>query len=103
MQSKDSLSVCGNSVVATTRELIDSNAFQHQHRLNDRCFVRKRCLSFSCVLMFILQKTIRSLQLHLNDFAQQLGVEHWVSKGAWTQGRAKLRHTAFVELNQQAV
>jgi len=53
--------------------------------------------------MFILQKTIRSLQLHLNDFAQQLELKHWVSKGAWTQGRAKLRHTAFIELNQQAV
>src|SRR2546430_1838122 len=103
MQSKHSLVVCGNSVVATTREVIDSKSFQDQHRLNERCFVRKRRLSFSCVLIFIVQKTIRSLQLHLNDFAQQLGVEHWVSKGAWTQGRAKLRHTAFIELNERAV
>lgn len=103
MQNENSLSVCGNSVVATTRELIDCQSFQNQHRLNERCFVRKRRLTFSCVIIFIIQKTIRSLQLHLNDFAQQLGLEHWVSKGAWTQGRAKLRHTAFIELNQRAV
>src|SRR5437773_1645875 len=103
MQNKNSVGICGNSVVATTRELIDCESFHHHHRLNERCFVRKRRLTFSCVLIFILQKTIRSLQLHLNDFAQQLGVEHWVSKGAWTQGRAKLRHTAFIELNQRAV
>jgi len=103
MQSKHSLVVCGNSVVATTREVIDSKSFQDQHRLNERCFVRKRRLSYSCVLLFILQQTIRSLQLHLNDFAQQLGVEHWVSKGGWSQARAKLRHTAFIELNQRAV
>ena len=94
---------CGNSVVATTRQWIDSDSFQNQHRLNEQCFVRRRHLSFSHVLLFILQKTIRSLQLHLNDFAQQLGVEHWVSKGAWSQARAKLRHTAFIELNQRAV
>lgn len=103
MQNQHSLELCGNSVVATTRELIDSKSFQNQHRLHERCFVRKRQLTFSCVLLFILQKTIRSLQLHLSDFAQQLGVERWVTKGAWTQGRAKLRHTAFIELNQRAV
>ena len=103
MQPKPSLEVCGNSVVATTRQLIDCRSFHHQHRFNDRCFVRKRHLTFNHVMLFILQKTIRSLQLHLNDFAEQLGVERWVSKGAWTQGRAKLRHTAFIELNQRAV
>lgn len=103
MQNPTSVNPCGNSVVATAREVIDSPSFQHQHRLNKRCFSRRRRLSFSSVLMFIVQKTIRSLQLHLNDFAEQLGVEHWVSKGAWTQGRAKLRHTAFIELNQRAV
>ena len=103
MQEQHLPMVCGNSVVATTRQWIDSDSFQNQHRLNEQCFVRRRHLSFSHVLLFILQKTIRSLQLHLNDFAQQLGVEHWVSKGAWSQARAKLRHTAFIELNQRAV
>src|SRR5713101_4873028 len=93
----------GNSVVGTTRQVIDCPLFQKQHRLHERCFVRKRRLSFSGVLTFILQQTIRSLQLHLDDFAKQLGVERWVSKGGWTQGRAKLRHSAFVELNQRAI
>ena len=103
MQDHHLPSQCGYSVVATTRQLIDDNSFQKQHRLNERCFVRKRRLSFSHVLLLILQKTIRSLQLHLNDFARELGVEHLVSKGAWTQARAKFRHTAFIELNQRAV
>jgi|SRR5215813_2114858 len=103
MQSENSLSVCGNTVVATTRQWIDRAAFRNQHRLNDHSFTRKRCLTFQVVLIFILQKTIRSLQLHLQDFARELGVEHWVSKGAWTQARAKLRHSAFIELNQRAV
>jgi hypothetical protein len=89
--------------VGRARQLIDCDSFQTQHRLHERCFVRKRCLSFQIVVMFILQKTIRSLQLHLHDFGRQLGVDRWVSKGAWTQARAKLRHTAFIELNQRAV
>src|SRR5215469_1952345 len=103
MQSQECVSSSGESVVATTREVIDSEKFQQQHRLHERCFVRKRRLSFSCVLIFILQRSIRSLRLHLNDFAKQLGVERWVSKGAWTQARAKLRHSAFIELNERAV
>src|SRR5215469_16847682 len=103
MQSQECVSSSGESVVATTREVIDSEKFQQQHRLHERCFVRKRRLSFSCVLIFILQRSIRSLRLPLNDFAKQLGVERWVSKGAWTQARAKLRHSAFIELNERAV
>ena len=103
MQTQFCVNRCGDNVVATTREVIVCKSFQKRHRLNERCFLRKRRLTFSCVIMFILQKTIRSLKLHLNDFAQQLGLERWVSKGAWTQGRAKLRHTAFIELNQRAV
>jgi Transposase DDE domain. len=103
MQSETSRSVCGNSVVAMTRELIECNAFQNQHRLDERCFVRKRCLTFPIVAVFLLQQTIRALQLHLHDFARHLGVSKWVSKGAWTQARAKMRHTAFIELNQRAV
>ena len=55
------------------------------------------------MIIYLLQKTLRSLQLHLNDFAEQLGVERWVSKGGWPQGRAKLRHTTFIDLNERAV
>jgi len=103
MQNQTNLIQCGHSVVATTRELIESTEFKNQHRRNERSFVRKRCLTFSVVIIYLLQKTLRSLQLHLNDFAEQLGVERWVSKGGWTQGRAKLRHTAFIALNERAV
>lgn len=54
------------------------------------------------VVLFILQKTTRSIQRHLHDFLRCLdGAEARLqcTVGAWSQARAKLSHRAFVELN----
>jgi Transposase DDE domain len=60
------------------------------------------------VILFILQKGLRSLQGRLLDFFERLALEAGepaqpVTAGAWSQARAKLRHTAFIELNEEAV
>ncbi|MCP4112969.1 MAG: IS4 family transposase, partial [Desulfobacteraceae bacterium] len=51
-----------------------------------------------------MQKSLKSLQLVLNEFfgklAEPLVI---VTASAFTQARAKLSHTAFIELNQKAV
>jgi len=57
-------------------------------------------------MLFILQKTAKSIQRHLTEFLDALGGEApcgAVSPGAWTHARAKLKHTAFVELNAELV
>jgi hypothetical protein len=93
-------------VAGQTRQLLQQPEFQHRHRAHQRCFVRQRVLSFGCVMLMILQKTLRSVQLHLNDLLAQLGGEEWansVTGGGWTQARAKLRHGAFIELNERAI
>ena len=66
-------------------------------------------------MLLVLQKSLKSLQLHLHEFFERLtDVEaaDAPTPGAWTQARAKLqgpepaeglRHTAFIELNQAAV
>lgn len=47
---------------------------------------------------------MRSLQLSLNDFIPLLGAERLtVTKMAYSKARHKLKHTAFIELNQTAV
>jgi hypothetical protein len=97
---------CGERVVALIRELIQAPAFRHAHRRHRRCFTRVRTFTFSRVMLLVLQKTLRSIQLHLHDFLAQLGrdvAEGWATAGAWTQARAKLRYTAFMALNQQAL
>jgi len=57
-------------------------------------------------MLFLLRKTAKSIQRHLNEFLDLLTGEFAdgpVSAGAWTHARAKLKHTAFVELNWDIV
>lgn len=53
-------------------------------------------------MLLILQKTTRSLQRHLHSFFEKLlpRGKVSVSPSAYTQARAKLSHTAFLELNR---
>jgi len=57
-------------------------------------------------VLFILQKTVKSIQRHLHEFLDELaggGIFEPVTASAWTHARAKLKHTAFIELNAQTV
>lgn len=87
------------------RELCDP-AFIDRHRMRAEHFTRERQLTFPVVMLFILQKTAKSIQRHLHEFLNSLAGEALyepVSAGAWTHARAKLKHTAFVELNSEIV
>jgi len=98
--------VVETKVIEKARALIASAAYIVRHRLREEDFTRKRSLTFDRVMLLILQKTLRSVQLHLQEFFGALagrGILQAVTPSAWTQARAKLRHTAFVELNQVAV
>src|SRR5260370_36909835 len=57
-------------------------------------------------MLFLVQKTTKSIQRHLHCFFHQLWPQQsqrTVSGGAWTQARAKLSHTAFIELNREVL
>jgi hypothetical protein len=57
-------------------------------------------------MILLLQKTAKSIQRHLHEYLARLINEPagaTVTPGAWTQARAKFRHTAFIELNEQCV
>jgi len=83
------------------RHQLQDPLFLRQHRRHDKAFTRKRVLTFSVVVLFVLQKTVKSLQLHLHEFLSQgddfAGVA--VGAGALTRARAKLSHSAYVALN----
>jgi hypothetical protein len=69
-------------------------------------FTRQRQLTFPLVMIFVLQKTVKSIQGHLHEFLDELAAGQLfepVTAGAWTHARAKLKHTAFIELNQEVV
>jgi hypothetical protein len=89
-----------------SRELIVSAAFCARHRSAEKDFTRRRALTFPCVMLMLLQKSAKSIQRHLQTFLRQVSDEFAsasVTAGAWTQARAKLKHTAFIELNQSVI
>src|SRR4051812_24088986 len=105
MQSLHVGSQLGRIVVAATRQLFQNQSFIFSHRMNEKNFTRQRQLTFARLCVLIVQKTVRSLHAHLSDFfAQLLGpAPRPVGASAFTQARAKLKHTAFIELNEKAV
>src|SRR5947209_14391994 len=92
-------------VQALRRHLCDGD-FSARHRVRPEDFTRQRQLTFPVVMLFILQKTVKSIQRHLHEFLDELaggGMFEPVTASAWTHARAKLKHTAFMELNAQTV
>ena len=94
-----------NLIEALRRQLCDRD-FIGRHRVRPEDFTRQRQLTFPVVMLFTLQKTVKSIQRHLNEFLNQLvgdEIFELVTPGAWTHARAKLKHTAFIELNRGSV
>ena len=59
-------------------------------------------MSFELVLVLVLRNSVKSLQLVVNEAMNWLSHEP-VTASAYSQARYKLKHTAFIELNQKAV
>lgn len=77
---------------------------RHRRRAVD--FSRECRLTFPVLLLLLLRKSLKSLQLRLHELFRELGAEAGLSSpsaGALTHARAKLRASVFVELNEQAV
>jgi hypothetical protein len=91
-------------ITSAIREGLSSESFCHAHRVNAKAFTRKRHFTFPNSMLFLMQKTLRSIQLHLHSFFEALGQScPGLTPSAWSQARLKLRHTAFIALNQEAI
>jgi len=87
------------------QRLIDPS-FGSRHRRRPADFTRQCVLTFPVLMLLLLQKSLKSLQAHLHEFLAQLAAgasTPRLSGGALTHARAKLRASAFVELNAVAV
>jgi hypothetical protein len=90
---------------ALRRKFCDAD-FIARHRVRAQDFTRQRQLTFPVIMLFILQKTVKSIQRHLHEFLNELAQGELfepLTAGAVTKARAKLKHTAFVELNEATV
>jgi hypothetical protein len=94
-----------NEVIQT----IEDEKFVERSRSKDgrNGFTRKRKLHFIHLITLLTQGLSRSIQRELNSFFQKIKSEDFsiqhVTKGAFTQARAKLKPEAFVELNQVGI
>jgi hypothetical protein len=92
------------TAIGATRRLLTQESFGRQHRINDKAFTRERCFTFGNTMLFLMQKTLRSIQLHVHAF---FGTLAWTGPGptasAWSQARLKLQHSAFIALNELAL
>ena len=94
------------TLIERLRQPLVAPAFWSRHRRRERDFTRQCVLTFPVLMLLLLQKSLKSLQTHVQEFLWQLAdgaARPKLSGGALTHARAKLRASAFVELNQSAV
>jgi hypothetical protein len=84
-----------------------SEEFLERHRQKPTDFTRHRILTFCTVVLFLINMVKRALQDELDEFFKLLEegqvAQRVVTKSAFSQARQKLKHTAFIELNQSQV
>lgn len=85
------------------KERLHEADFKETYRRQSNFFIRERSLNFVTVVMTLLNNISKSLSVELNKFLQQLGKGLFVSKQAFSQARYKLRHEAFIDLNDHFV
>jgi hypothetical protein len=91
------------SIINHLKSLLFLNSCQEDHTLPNT-FIRKRKLPFLSVFILLLQKSVKSLQLLLNEFMTQIGETHLtVTNSAFSQARKKFLYTTFIELSQQGI
>jgi hypothetical protein len=94
------------TLIDSLRTRLRAADFLARHRVRPQDFTRERQLTFPLLMLFILQQTVKSLQRHLHEFLDELAQGQLfepVTSSAVTHARAKLKDTAFIELNQACV
>lgn len=94
-------------MIKSLRKILLSQAYLEANRKHPQDFTRKRHLTFTIVVLFLINMIKRSLQDELDEFYKalqgQMIAEQVVTKSAFTQARQKLKHTAFIQLHQAQI
>lgn len=89
------------------KNLIFSEDFCSRHKVDTNDFTRKRVLPFHDLIFFLMNMNNKSYQAELDRYFQVVHraevPKRCLYKGNLSKARAKLKHTAFIELNDQLV
>ena len=89
------------------KNIVHSDEFCTKHKKNPQDFTRDRILTFSNLIFFMMNMNNDSYQAELDRFFQTVNhsevPEHAIYKGNLSKARKKLKHEAFVDLNDHLV
>lgn len=105
MQSILKREIGTNSALRTRQRIMDCR-FASRHREREQDFTRDATLTFPCLMLFLLRKSVKSLQNRWHEYWWALQEEargSMVGSSAITHARKKLKGSAFEELNRECV
>lgn len=91
----------GKKVCTVLKDKIHSADFRSVVRITVKDFTRNRKLTFDSMIILLLQKWMKSLQLRLNEFFSQLQkVKDTATVSAFSLARKKINHIWFIMLSE---
>ena len=89
------------------KEILNSEEFIAKHKSSPSYFTRKRILTFATVFLLLINSLKSALQTELDFFFKAINNKETpdpeVTDSAFCQARMKLKHTAFIELDDYQV
>ena len=83
--------------------MINTIEFKIKHRIKQSDFTRDVKLTFAIMMSLMIKKSSKSSQNSLNDMTLNSNIGYTVTSSAYTQARAKLNYTAFIEMKDKSV
>ena len=94
-------------LVQQIKSHLNSQEFLERNRQRVQDFTRTRILTFTFLILFLTNFVKRGLQDELDEYFKLLSGDELapraVSKSAFTLARRKIKHEAFIELNEVQV
>lgn len=90
-------------IFSNLKDLLMSDEFKNKYRKSPKDFIRSRVLGFAELIALQLKSLVLSLSVELSNFLDILDEEKNYTKQAFSQARHKLKHQAFIALNEQFI
>jgi len=93
-----------NLIITELTDLINDPNFVDKHKKNSKDFIRNRVLTFKITILFLINVLKEGIQSELGTFFSQIEPSdtkiNKATNSALTQARAKLNHSAFIEMDK---
>ena len=89
-----------SEIIIKIKKLLRSESFMKENKASEKDFTRERKMPFVPLIVFMINLVKQTLQKELTHFINIISKKDKnITKSAFSQSRMKLKHTAFIELN----